>query len=898
MNLRIFIWTNLLLFSFLTNAQDGEPPKLNSFQFLTDTIIPGQKFYAKVNITDDISGLDTNNFSMYLSKKAYCNDCNYNQIRIDKIEKINGNDFTISGIGLAIQKGDYYANTRLCDNASNCYYPNGNINETIYLKSNIDCVNTGCGYNGNPTNIPDSLLPKIVSIKHVKTFANPLDTLSIIVEPNKKLISQNFNTGWIAAVLRSPSGYAQINSESNLFEIQSDSGKYLLTFAIPDLAEWGNWSIDYLMLGDTNSYHKYYNTDELLTISGYDVNKFVVGKTYTLSTSGTSFTTDSVTNTLLLDVKTDIPNCNIWVNDSWIIVDKYLIVGSNNLTTTSILISCDEDNFVGQRKGTIILNGKGLNKEIEIIQNASRIFSLQSKDLYLYSNASTNSIFSLSDKDVNITNTYNWINVVPKVGNNFSVDGIGYFNIIVSQNIDSLPRIAVLTATSGNLIRFLTITQAGISITNPNAFFYISLKDTTINNDSTFIVNYIAGSETIHIQNSFNWISINYLDSSNNVGFSQKLLSIKVESNNDSLTRIATLTVSSGNLIDFITITQIGSGQSIPINDYLIVSNNFYSLNNDRDTISVYVQSSQAFTFNNSYNWITINAQTTISGNNIIPVIIEQNPDSTLRQAIITVNSGNLSRTITIIQSSQYVSLPIDTISSPNPIIITITGSNTIPGVGQNPADTITSLPIPPNSNINLLALAKNSAYVTSIIGIKLDTVINGSKPVLYWQQVPSWKGYCIEISTDSVFSTTAILISVCGLRVNDYTIQNGVLKSGRQEATLSDGTKYYYRISGLLEDGSQSAWTKAGSFVYKSSETDINEAVINSNIVIFPNPSSGKFTIKGLNENSPIKILNVNGGIIYSGNTNDDIEITQKGLYFITISTSNGNKIFKLAIQ
>jgi hypothetical protein len=86
-----------------------------------------------------------------------------------------------------------------------------------------------------------------------------------------------------------------------------------------------------------------------------------------------------------------------------------------------------------------------------------------------------------------------------------------------------------------------------------------------------------------------------------------------------------------------------------------------------------------------------------------------------------------------------------------------------------------------------------------------------------------------------------------------------------------------------------------------KTGATSVGEAVL-SNIQIYPNPSNGTFTIEGVDAKVNIKIVNILGEQIYSGELNLpsilDISSQPKGIYFISIETDT--KIFfkKLVIN
>ena len=87
------------------------------------------------------------------------------------------------------------------------------------------------------------------------------------------------------------------------------------------------------------------------------------------------------------------------------------------------------------------------------------------------------------------------------------------------------------------------------------------------------------------------------------------------------------------------------------------------------------------------------------------------------------------------------------------------------------------------------------------------------------------------------------------------------------------------------------------------TSGTDLINEDFNTEFQLFPNPSSGKFTIQSLSDNQfDIKIINVNGEVISSFklNGNQQVEITNwsVGLYFVQASDNKSFYTTKLNIQ
>ncbi len=79
---------------------------------------------------------------------------------------------------------------------------------------------------------------------------------------------------------------------------------------------------------------------------------------------------------------------------------------------------------------------------------------------------------------------------------------------------------------------------------------------------------------------------------------------------------------------------------------------------------------------------------------------------------------------------------------------------------------------------------------------------------------------------------------------------------------------------------------------------TGVNEPTVSDNIYLYPNPTTGIFTIEG-NNILKIEIFNTAGKEIYNGHlTTVNLEEYQKGIYFVSIKTENGVFIKKIILN
>lgn len=92
-------------------------------------------------------------------------------------------------------------------------------------------------------------------------------------------------------------------------------------------------------------------------------------------------------------------------------------------------------------------------------------------------------------------------------------------------------------------------------------------------------------------------------------------------------------------------------------------------------------------------------------------------------------------------------------------------------------------------------------------------------------------------------------------------------------------------------------------SNAYKTLLTSVNSLADNSEINIYPNPSSGKFQVRSKLSIGSIDVYNMFGEKIYSSQLNSvksEIDLSNKpgGVYFIHIHSDKENVVKKIILQ
>jgi len=172
------------------------------------------------------------------------------------------------------------------------------------------------------------------------------------------------------------------------------------------------------------------------------------------------------------------------------------------------------------------------------------------------------------------------------------------------------------------------------------------------------------------------------------------------------------------------------------------------------------------------------------------------------------------------------------------------------------------------------------------------DSVINRSN----LDKVNRFAGYASSTTCNKIYAlnTTIVQNSNGDIQITDGSITAGI---GKNIATLQ--SRNFYTTA---DNWDSSAWDMVtiwdindGSglpFLRKQGNVGISKIVKDHNINVFPNPTNGQLTIKGINELYSVVdfiIYNIAGQIIFQGKLQDsstiNVEHLAKGIYYLKIS-------------
>lgn len=221
-----------------------------------------------------------------------------------------------------------------------------------------------------------------------------------------------------------------------------------------------------------------------------------------------------------------------------------------------------------------------------------------------------------------------------------------------------------------------------------------------------------------------------------------------------------------------------------------------------------------------------------------------------------------------------------------------------LPSIGYSPSDTnsvniILSDDENNENNSSIFYFDQSTSYDTSLVTLNLVT-----------------DNYGVE-TTWALTDSSGYIVAEGGGYTNNSTTSLGIeIPSSDECYTFTINDAYGDGICCAYGTGSYSITDDSGNVIFSGGQFGSTEATtfrvgeslglnsfIDENLKIFPNPSNGIFTIKTTITNSSYKIYNLIGqtiksGFINNGENSIDIRNSVDGVYFITIESTNGEKI------
>lgn len=159
----------------------------------------------------------------------------------------------------------------------------------------------------------------------------------------------------------------------------------------------------------------------------------------------------------------------------------------------------------------------------------------------------------------------------------------------------------------------------------------------------------------------------------------------------------------------------------------------------------------------------------------------------------------------------------------------------------------------------------------------------------LRWTASPGASEYRVELAYDMNFSSR--ILSDTTYAINDTTL---LLPSA---PTLPPDTLIYWRVQACTNDGECSPWSEVEDFTYVLNTSVDRSPNIEQQISIYPNPTTGSFTISSESEHiKNIRIYDVKGEAVSFVFNGQECSLTKpvSGTYFVEVELQGGAKVAK----
>lgn len=205
-------------------------------------------------------------------------------------------------------------------------------------------------------------------------------------------------------------------------------------------------------------------------------------------------------------------------------------------------------------------------------------------------------------------------------------------------------------------------------------------------------------------------------------------------------------------------------------------------------------------------------------------------------------------------------------------------------------------------SGVQALFLTGSSAIADSWVFTKcLDVTAGETYRVTYWTRTNTGFNGGMSVSVGATNSAAGM---TAGTEIKAFTANTA-------DATWrKDSADYTPSASGTVYFGFRGQGTAAGSGtnvrldninIFKTTTVGVSELATSNEVSIFPNPSTGIFTVKALDNNSTVEVYNIVGERMLSsklvnGNNTINMSNMSVGTYFFKV-TSNGEVTTKKVV-
>jgi Leucine-rich repeat (LRR) protein len=233
-----------------------------------------------------------------------------------------------------------------------------------------------------------------------------------------------------------------------------------------------------------------------------------------------------------------------------------------------------------------------------------------------------------------------WIALSPTEGT-----GSGTITVAIAKNDATEPRSATITVTADDIVRTVNVLQAAA-----NASLEVDGTELSyIPEEAAAYSLPVTGNTAWTAESSATWLTV-----SPATGTGSGTITVNAEANTVMESRSATITVTAGNIVRTVSVTQAAAVPALEVN-----GTELNNIPEEEADYSLPVTSNTAWTAKSNAAWLTV-SPTTGTGSGTIAVTVTENPTLNTRTATITVTAGNIVRTVSVTQAGIAPSLAIN----------------------------------------------------------------------------------------------------------------------------------------------------------------------------------------------------------------------------------------------
>ena len=486
-------------------------------------------------------------------------------------------------------------------------------------------------------------------------------------------------------------------------------------------------------------------------------------------------------------------------------------------------------------------------------------------------------------------------------GNSFTINptGAGTYTISGGSSVVT-PTSKTSYSVTGTSVEGCLSSNTAVSSLTVNSIPVVLVNSGSICSGNSFTIN-PTGAGTYTISGGSSVVTPTSNTSYNVTGTStQGCVSSNTAVSSVTVNSLPTISVNSGSIC---------SGSSFTINP---IGANTYTISGGSAIVSP--------TTNASYNVTGTSTQGCVSSNTAVSsVTVNAKPT-------VSVNSGSIcsgsSFTISPTGANTYTISGGSAIVSPTTnASYNVTGTSAQGCVSSNTAVSSVTVNAKPAISVNNGSICSGASFTINPTGASTYTISGGLTVV-----TPTTNTSYNVTGTSAqgcVSTNTAVSSVTVNTLPNVTAITNNTLLCTGQTATLTaNGASTYlwntsvttsiiaisptvttnYTVTGTDVNGCSNSVVLTQSV---SLCTGINSQIVtpNSQIVLYPNPSNGVFTISAIEQNTSIGIYNAIGELVKSiqstdSNTTIDLSNYSNGIYFIKVKNNKGEAIQKLIKQ